>query len=208
VAIVALVIAGLSFYFALNYSSPPNEASRTAAAPGSRSANRNQAVPGTGRANDLPPASPDVPDGTEHLTFTPGITFNRYLTNADAGSILIISGRVDNGFPDRRSHIRLKAFLKDSGGAVTAEREAFAGNYLTDIELTTLPVNEIQAVLSRPDGQDGSNTNVVPGSSIPFMLVFDSLPPDLAEYAVEIMGSETAGPQPGASSTDSVPPAS
>jgi hypothetical protein len=136
---------------------------------------------------------PDLPNSTEHLNFSRDMTAHHYRSNSEAGNILIITGRVENHFPDRRSYIKVKAVLKDSKGTVVAERDAFAGNFLTEPELTTQPMSEILARLALRGGQNSSNINVAPGSSVPFMLVFDKLPPDLAEYVVECVSSTPAG---------------
>jgi hypothetical protein len=37
------------------------------------------------------------------------------------------------------------------------------------------------------------NTNVLPNSSIPFVVVFDSLPEDMSEFTVEAVSSSPAG---------------
>ncbi|MDR1165016.1 MAG: zinc-ribbon domain-containing protein [Deltaproteobacteria bacterium] len=135
-------------------------------------------------------------NSTEKLNFAQNNTTHHYRKNASAGNILIITGRIANNFEDRRSFIRVRGLLKGADGVVVAQREAFAGNYLTEQELVTLPMSEILARLQIRGGQNSSNLNVMPGDSVPFMLVFDKLPADLDEYVVECVSSVSAGPPP------------
>jgi hypothetical protein len=117
---------------------------------------------------------------------------HHYRKNDTAGTLLIITGRVSNGYPDRRSFIRVKAMLKNGVGEVVAERQSFAGNFLSEDEIKTLPIQEIQARLSLRGGLNGANQNIPPGKAIPFMIIFDRLPSDLAEYVVEPVSSSPA----------------
>jgi hypothetical protein len=202
----ALLTAGLYFYMNMDASVEPGVAVQSSA-PELRSADASPAdagAPLNGLSGSSAQAAapqmdnaaltqPDVPNSTEHLNFSKDMTTHHYRSNSEAGNILIVTGRVENHFSDRRNYIKVKAVLKNSQGTVVAERDAFAGNYLTETELTTLPMNEILARLALRGGQNSSNINVAPGSSVPFMLVFDKLPADLAEYVVECVSSTPAG---------------
>jgi hypothetical protein len=197
----ALLTAGLYFWFSLDSSTPGVAVQSTAqgirqaqADPEPQGPLAGSAAPaGAPQVGNASLTRPEVPNSTEHLTFSRDLTTHHYRSNAEAGSILIVTGRVENHFPDRRSYIKVKAVLKDTRGTVVAEREAFAGNYLTETELTTLPISEILARLALRGGQNSANINILPGSSVPFMLVFDKLPKDLAEYVVECVSSTPAG---------------
>jgi hypothetical protein len=123
-----------------------------------------------------------------NLIFLKEQNTHHYVAHPEAGQLLVIIGRIRNGFDRPISHIRVKGALKDSGGKVLAERQVFAGNYLTEEILRTLSVKEILARLSLRGGENGSNLNIQPGQDVPFMLVFDKLPPDVAEYVVEPLG--------------------
>ncbi|MDR1085061.1 MAG: zinc-ribbon domain-containing protein [Deltaproteobacteria bacterium] len=129
------------------------------------------------------------PNNSARLNFVQDQESHHYRINRSSGRILIITGRISNGYPARRSFIRLKGSLKDSKGEVVAERQVFAGNYLTEEELTSLPMPEILARLSLKGGQDNSNVNVPPNKAVPFMLVFDRLPEDLEAYILEPVSS-------------------
>jgi hypothetical protein len=143
-------------------------------------------------------AGPAVPEPEPILlNFVQDRESHHYRVNKTAGRILIIAGLVANGYPDRRSFIRIKGALRDSRQEVVAERQAFAGNYLTEEELSDLPMPEILARLALKGGKDNANVNVPPGQAVPFMLVFDRLPDDLAAYVLEPVGSVPAGPGQG-----------
>jgi hypothetical protein len=117
---------------------------------------------------------------------------HHYRDNKTSGRVLIITGIVTNGYDHPRSFVRVKGSLKDSQEKVVAERQVYAGNYLTEDELINLPIPEILARLALKGGANNSNVNVAPQQSIPFMLVFDRLPEDLAAYVLEPVSSVPA----------------
>ncbi|MDR2200138.1 MAG: zinc-ribbon domain-containing protein [Deltaproteobacteria bacterium] len=135
---------------------------------------------------------------TDKLNFKEDETSHYIRTNLAAGKLLIITGRITNDFSDMRSFIRVRGLLKNPDGIIEAERQAYAGNYLSETELTALPINEILSRLAIKGGQNGLNVNLLPGNSISFMLVFDKIPDDLTgyEYVVDVVSSQSAGPPP------------
>jgi hypothetical protein len=139
---------------------------------------------------------PPNPNTTEKLNFKEDETSHFIRTNLTSGKLLIITGRITNDFPDRRSFIRVRGILKNPDGVIEAERQSYAGNYLSETELTSLPINEILSRLAIKGGQNGLNMNLDPGASISFMLVFDKIPVDLVnyEYVVDVVSSTSAGP--------------
>lgn len=112
--------------------------------------------------------------------------------NRQGGKLLVIVGKVYNGYPDDRSFIRLRGILEDQDGENLSERYIYAGNILSEEDLTGLPVNEITSRLNVKAGQDRQNMNVKPGQGIDFMFVFDKLPPDMAGYRIISVGSSPA----------------
>ena len=138
-----------------------------------------------------PPASDSWSDNVskaiEKLEFPDHGQVRSFLRkNKNAGEILIFTGLVTNKYDKRVSFIRIKGRLEDAEGNISAEREAYAGNILSDDELVTLPINEIQTRLAIKGGQNGSNMNVDAGREVPFMLVFDKLPENLHTYTYHI----------------------
>jgi hypothetical protein len=139
--------------------------------------------------NNPTPNPPDETTLASKINFVQDQESHHYRVNQNAGRLLIISGRVTNGYPTARSFIRIKGSLKNGAGEVVATRQVYAGNYLTEDELINLPMREILARLALKGGQDNANVNVPPNQAVGFMLVFDRLPDDLAEYILEPAGS-------------------
>ncbi|MDR2368707.1 MAG: zinc-ribbon domain-containing protein [Deltaproteobacteria bacterium] len=137
-----------------------------------------------------PPSAGDAPSETLRLALPEGSTTNHYIENADAGTILVLTGQVTNEYDRPVDYIRLKAKLMDKDKNILAERTVYAGNVLTEDELKTLAIKEITIRLSLKGGQNGSNTNVDPGKTIRYMFVFNNLPNDLSEYMIEPFSSE------------------
>ncbi len=143
-----------------------------------------------------PPTDPGRDDGdqagTKKIAFTEGKQGYYFFNNPKAGKLLVITGMVRNNYPERRNFIRLRGHLLNGEGKNLADRFVFAGNILSEEELTTLPILEITTRLSLKGGQRGLNMNVAPGQEIPFMLVFDKLPEGIAEYRIDAVSSVLA----------------
>ncbi|MDR1920497.1 MAG: DUF3426 domain-containing protein [Candidatus Adiutrix sp.] len=131
-------------------------------------------------------------DGTRGITFTRNNHNHYFRENKHEGQILIITGMVSNGYPERRSFIRLRGALLAADGSVLADRYVYAGNLISEAELTELPMNEIIARLTLKGGQNGLNMHIDPGREIPFMVVFGNLPEAMAEYAIDPVGSSSS----------------
>jgi hypothetical protein len=140
-----------------------------------------------------PPATVAAADEEElKLSLPSDSTSNHYIDNAEAGQLLVLAGLVSNDHDKPVSFIRLKAKLTDKDNKILAERQVFAGDFLTEDELKTLSMKDILSRLSLKGGQNGLNTNVAPGKSIPYMFVFDKLPSDLSGFTIEPISSEVA----------------
>lgn len=139
---------------------------------------------------------PDDSLGTQGITFTNGSQDYYFLENQEAGSILVLTGLVRNSYSDRRSFIRLRTALLDKNGCTLVERFIYAGNVLSDEDLKSLPISELTARLNVKGGQEGRNTNIEPGQTIPFMAVFNKLPDDMDEYRIDPVASEPANVEP------------
>ena len=141
------------------------------------------------------PAAPDQPAGVdprgiEHISFTPKDNIRHFsLRNEKEGELLIIVGRVRNSYPSPRSFIRLRGLLLDQNGNTLADRFIYAGNLISEEELTTLPKDEIMARLNIKGGHNNQNMNIAPGQEVPFMVVFDNLPSNRDEYRIIPVGS-------------------
>ncbi|MDT8317607.1 MAG: DUF3426 domain-containing protein [bacterium] len=113
-----------------------------------------------------------------------------YLQSEKDGLIFVIEGSALNNFDGPRSFISIKGTLYDGSGKQVVEQSAFCGNIFTKDELATLSRKKITLDLQSKLGKGLINSNIPPGKKIPFMLVFYSVPDNLAEFNVEATGSE------------------
>lgn len=97
-----------------------------------------------------------------------------------------------NTYPHESDFIRLRAVLLGKDNNPLGEQYVFAGNILSDEDLKGLSMPEINTRLSIRGGQMGRNVSIEPRGEIPFMLVFDSLPENLADYHVDVVESSPA----------------
>ena len=88
------------------------------------------------------------------------------------------------------SRIVIKGEIVDAYAVVLRERASFAGNILTDDELTTLSEEEILRKLAEPSGRNNSNDRILPNGHIPFMIVFAHEPPGLIKTTLMTIGAE------------------
>ena len=154
-----------------------------------------------GAAGAFAQPAADLPEnaeagGGEGLTFTRGGQNHFLRDNRQAGKILVITGLVCNSFDEPRSHIRLRGHLLSGGGENLAHREVYAGNVIEEADLANLPMDQILERLQNKDGDQGRNLNLPPGREIPFMLVFDKLPENMAEYRIDPVSSAPAAAGP------------
>ena len=106
-----------------------------------------------------------------------------------AGKLFLVKGLVVNNYPDKRNYIRIKSNILDSKAKGVKSKIAFAGNPINDKELKSLSIEEINKRLMNKFGKNKMNTNILPGSSIPFMIIFSDLPEDISEFTVEAISS-------------------
>lgn len=114
----------------------------------------------------------------------------RYVQHWILGNLLVVEGMAWNSTPFPVARIRAEVRLFDTKGTELAREEAFAGNLLTDMELTTLPDENIKRELATSQGSDVSNDRVEPRGQIPFMIVFARDYPTVKKTTVHISGVE------------------
>lgn len=108
-----------------------------------------------------------------------------FVESEKAGNLFVIRGNVRNEFPGSRSFIQVQGRILDDGGKLVEEAFAYAGNALSDEELDGMSSEDIARAMNNSYGTDGMNRNVRPGSAIPFAIVFENLPENVAEFTVE-----------------------
>ncbi|MHB8139009.1 MAG: zinc-ribbon domain-containing protein [Smithellaceae bacterium] len=114
----------------------------------------------------------------------------RVVQNFVLGNIRIVEGTVLNQADFSIARIMVKSEILDAYAVVLSERVSYAGNILTDEELTNLPEAEIIKRLSLPQGRDNSNERVIPNGQIPFMIVFIQDTPGTIKTRVTVSGAE------------------
>lgn len=114
----------------------------------------------------------------------------RYVQHWILGNLLVVEGTAWNSTPFPVARIRVEARLSDAKGAALAREESFAGNLLTDMELTTLPDENIKRELASSQGSDVSNDRIESHGQIPFVIVFTRDYPTMAKTMVHVSGVE------------------
>ena len=112
-----------------------------------------------------------------------------FIDSEKAGKLFVVKGSITNNYPDKRSFIRVRSNILDSKGKVVKSKIAYAGNTVSDKELLSLSMVEINNRLMNKFGKDKVNTNILPNSSIPFMIIFSNLPENISEFTVESISS-------------------
>jgi len=98
--------------------------------------------------------------------------------------ILVVTGSMKNLDSYPQSFLALKVILKRSSGEEVSESIVYAGNLLSEGELTTLPRARVEEILRTETGQHLANFNIPPQGQVPFMAVF--FDPPQGEVRVEI----------------------
>jgi hypothetical protein len=113
-----------------------------------------------------------------------------FVENTKGGTLFVIRGQVRNIYKHPRNFIRVTAKIYSKGGKQSRIKTVYAGNLLTDKELSTMSPTAIDKRLNRRFGDKKSNVKIKSGKAIPFMVVFSKLPPNPDEYTVEVASSD------------------
>jgi predicted Zn finger-like uncharacterized protein len=114
----------------------------------------------------------------------------RLVANASAGSLGVVEGVAVNQSGHPVARLQVKATLEDAQGKRLGEKQAFAGNVLSDADLMILPEAERNTRLANPAGSTAPNDRILPGGRIPFMIVWAFEPPGAARTSVTVAGVE------------------
>lgn len=125
--------------------------------------------------------------GNKRLSFK-GLN-GSFVSSEKAGKLFVVKGLVTNDYPDKRSYIKIRSNILDSKGKVVKSKIAHAGNPISDKELQTLSIEEINNRQNNRFGKDNINLNILSKSSIPFMIIFSDLPEDISEFTAEGISS-------------------
>ncbi len=133
---------------------------------------------------------PIDPEGNQKISLI-NIKKN-FKDNPKIGRFFVIEGEIKNGYPTPRQKIKIRGALRTAENRVAASREVYSGWTLTDAELETLSLEEInKLILSQPD-RFSTNIRVAPGKTLPFMILFPPLPPGSTQVSIEVVSSQKA----------------
>jgi len=114
----------------------------------------------------------------------------KFITNKKSGRLFVITGEVLNQYDNTRGFIQIKGNIYAGGGKLVETKSVHCGNFLSDTDLAAKPFADIQRYLTDKLGAGGAGTlKVGPRKTLPFMIVFAGLPPDMEEFSVEVIGS-------------------
>ena len=116
-----------------------------------------------------------------------------FIVNQEGGELFAITGEAVNNFKKPRASIQVKAVIYGPKGEIVLQKNAYAGNALTKEQLTAMPLTKIEAAMNNQFGDSLANLGVPPGKSIPFTIIFTSVPKEVKEFGVEAVGSTVAG---------------
>ncbi|MCH5278063.1 MAG: zinc-ribbon domain-containing protein [Desulfovibrionaceae bacterium] len=115
-----------------------------------------------------------------------------YLVHNDKidGNISVIEGKIINGFDQPRSFIRVEASLYDDAGTLLISKNQLAGSMVSLFQLQVLSEQELENALGNNKLDIlANNTNVPPGGTVPFMLVFYNPPEAASDFSVRVVGA-------------------
>ena len=113
----------------------------------------------------------------------------KFINNAGSGKLFVITGSAKNGYDGPRALVKIDGKLYSKGKKLVKSETVFAGNSLTDDQLTNMDIAAIKKRLKNRAGDKKSNLKIIPGRVVPFMIVFSGLPENLEEYTIEVVES-------------------
>jgi|AntAceMinimDraft_8_1070364.scaffolds.fasta_scaffold08931_4 predicted Zn finger-like uncharacterized protein len=138
-----------------------------------------------------PPEQQTIDKGNIRLAFK---DIKGFFKESDkAGRLFVVKGLVINNYPESRGFVRIRSNIIDSKGKIVQSKTVYAGNPISDDELLSLSMEEITSLLMNKLGKAKMNVNILPRSSIPFIVIFGSLPHDMNEFTVEAISSFPSG---------------
>jgi pilus assembly protein FimV len=116
----------------------------------------------------------------------------KFVDNTKIGNLFVITGKIKNKYPKARSFIKVTGRLYTKEKTLAKSATVYCGNTISDPELTSLDINEINKMLSNKLGTNKTNVNIKPGKQLPFMIIFTNIPDNIEEYTIEVISSSPA----------------
>jgi len=135
--------------------------------------------------------NPEAQDVTGNLKIIPmdRTISGKFVNNAKAGRLFVISGKIKNEYNHPRSFITVTGKLYQGGKKLVKKSTVYIGNVIPESDLTGMDIAAINNRMKNKFGDNRSNLKIKTGKIIPFMIVFDKLPNNLDEYTVEVASS-------------------
>ena len=113
----------------------------------------------------------------------------KIIPSSTLGDLFVITGNVQNMYPETRNSISLVCKLFGREGKVSQTKLFYAGNVIPEVELANMDEGMIKKRIQNRLGDNGINAKVRPNQDVPFMVVFTRLGDNLTEFSVEPAGS-------------------
>jgi len=116
------------------------------------------------------------------------------ITNEKIGRITVIEGKVVNNFSSPKDLIKIEALLFDDSGQTVMSKQQLCGVTASLFQLQVLSENELETTLTNKVEVLTNNTNVQPGSEVPFMVAFYNPPQTVREFLVKVVEAKNPPP--------------
>lgn len=116
---------------------------------------------------------------------------SKFIQNEKSGRLFVVTGKVRNGKETARRLIRLQGQLFTKGKVLAKTEFTYGGVSFNDQEISQQAVVDIKKTINNPSGP-AATVKVLPGQTVPFMIVFSDLPEGLDEFAIEVISSMQA----------------
>ena len=135
---------------------------------------------------------PVDPEGNQKISL---INIKKYFKeNQKAGRFFIVEGEIKNGYPNVRQRVKIGGSLRMADNRVAVGREVYAGWTLTNEELESLSLEEINRLTTSQPERFSPSVRALPGKTLPFMIIFPPLPLGSSQVSIEVISSEKAQP--------------
>jgi hypothetical protein len=110
----------------------------------------------------------------------------RFVTNSTAGTLFVITGRVENPSNISYGYIQVKGALITKGKTEAKTKVVYCGNIISEEMLKRGNISDINKLLMIEEGSHNTNISLSRGASVPFMVVFADLPEKLQNFTVKV----------------------
>ncbi len=114
---------------------------------------------------------------------------SKFIDNPKIGKLFVITGKVKNEYPEARGAIQIAGKIYTKDKALAKTETVFCGNILSDADLAGADAATLRQRLQNKSGDNHANQKVLPGTSIPFMIIFSNLPANMEEFTTEVVSS-------------------